>query len=94
MTLAQEFQEDSYFKAYLHYVDERQRAEDKGRDPEEVEFIPPFGEGDGTGDEATDPLDADAGASEDEGREDSGESDMQPPCFSLFFLLWLLSLSF
>jgi len=27
VTLAQEFQEDAYFEAYLHYVDERQQAE-------------------------------------------------------------------
>ena len=47
-----------------------------GRDPEEVEFIPPFSEGDGAGDEATNPLDADAGASEDKGHEDSGEPHM------------------
>ena len=76
MTLAQEFQEDSYFKAYLHYVDEYQWAEDEGRDPEEVEFISPSGEGDGAGDAATNPLDSDAGTPEDEGREDSGEPDV------------------
>ncbi|KAJ8431148.1 hypothetical protein Cgig2_026745 [Carnegiea gigantea] len=71
-----EFQEDSYFEAYLHYVDERQWAEDKGRDPEEVEFIPPSGEGEVAGDEAANPLDADAEASEEEGHEDSGEPDV------------------
>ena len=49
MTLAQEFQEDSNFESYLHYVDERQRAEDKGLDVEEVEFVPPLGEGEGAG---------------------------------------------
>ncbi|KAJ8438015.1 LOW QUALITY PROTEIN: hypothetical protein Cgig2_029996 [Carnegiea gigantea] len=78
VTLAQEFQEDSYFEAYLHYIDERQRAEDEGRDPEEVQFIPPFGEGEGegAGDEATNPLDAEPGASEEEGHEDSGEPDV------------------
>ncbi|KAJ8427748.1 hypothetical protein Cgig2_008552 [Carnegiea gigantea] len=57
------------------YVDERQRAEDEGRGPEEVEFIPPSGEGEGAQDEATNPLDADGGASEEEGHEDSGGSD-------------------
>jgi len=57
-------------------VDERQRAEDKGRDPEEVEFIPSSGEGEDAGDEATNPLDIEAGASEEVGREDSGESDV------------------
>jgi len=76
VTLAQEFQEDSYFEAYLHYVDERQRAVDEGRDPEEVEFIPPSVEGEDAGDEATNPLDAEAGASGEEGHEDSGEPDV------------------
>jgi len=76
LQLAQEFQEDSYFGAYLCYKDERQWAENEGRDPEEVEFSLPSGEVDGAGDEATNPLDADAGASEDEGPEDSGEPDM------------------
>ena len=49
VTLAQEFQEDSYFEAYLRYVDERQWAEDEGRDPEEVEFIPPPDKGECAG---------------------------------------------
>ncbi|KAJ8426754.1 hypothetical protein Cgig2_029423 [Carnegiea gigantea] len=75
MTLAQEFKEDSHFEAYLHYVDERQQAADEGRDPEKVEFIPPSAEGEDAGDEATNPLDAKAGASELEGHEDSGEPD-------------------
>ena len=69
--LAQTFQEDAHFKAYLHYVDERQQVEAEGQDLEEVEFIPPFGEGEGPGDEATNPLDAEARTPEDEGREDS-----------------------
>jgi len=66
VTLAQEFQEDSYFEAYLHYVDERQQAEAEGQNPEEVEIVPPSSEGDGPGDEATNPLDADAETPEDE----------------------------
>jgi len=76
VTLAQEFQEDSYFEAYLHYVDKRQRAEDEGRDLEEVEYIPPSGEGDGAGDEVTNPLDVNGKASEDEGREHNVEPDV------------------
>ncbi|KAJ8438792.1 hypothetical protein Cgig2_023826 [Carnegiea gigantea] len=52
------------------------QAEDEGRDLDEVEFIPPSGEGDGARDEATNPLDADAGTSDDEDREDSGELDI------------------
>ncbi|KAJ8441092.1 hypothetical protein Cgig2_000353 [Carnegiea gigantea] len=48
-TLGYLCKEDSYFEAYLHYVDECQWAEEEGRDPEEVEFIPPSGEGDGAG---------------------------------------------
>ena len=67
VTLAQEFQEDSYFEAYLHYVDERQQAEAEGQNPEEVEIVPPSSEGDGPGDEATKPSDADAETPEDEG---------------------------
>ncbi|KAJ8430670.1 hypothetical protein Cgig2_033826 [Carnegiea gigantea] len=69
--------EDSYFEAYLYYVDKRQRAVDEGRDPEEVEFIPPSTKGKDAGDEATNPLDVEAEASEEEGREDSGEPDMR-----------------
>jgi len=41
-----------------------------------VEFIPPTSEGDGPGDEATNPLEAKAGTPEDEAREDSGGPDM------------------
>ena len=41
-----------------------------------MEFIPPSGEDDGAGDKAINPLDVDLGASEDEGREDSGEPDV------------------
>ena len=74
--LAQEFLVDNYFKVNLHYVDVRQRVEAEGRDPEEVEFISPSDEGDGLGDEATDPGDADAKTPEDEGRENSGEPNM------------------
>ncbi|KAJ8433872.1 hypothetical protein Cgig2_021255 [Carnegiea gigantea] len=57
---AQKFQEDSYFEAYLHYIDERQWSEDKGRNLEEVEYIPPPGEGEGVRDKATNPLDTEA----------------------------------
>jgi len=76
VTLAHEFQENSYFEAYLHYVDERQWAEDEGRDPEEVELIPSSGEGEGAGGEPTNPLDAEAGASDEQGHEDSGEPNV------------------
>ena len=41
-----------------------------------MEFIPPSSAGDGARDDATNPLDANAGAFEEEGREDSGEPDM------------------
>jgi len=54
-------------------VDKRQRAEDE---PKEVEFIPPSDEVEGAGNEATNPLDAEAGAYEEEGHEDSGEPDV------------------
>ena len=50
MTLANEFQDDSYFEAYLHCVDERQRAAIEGRDPKEVEFIPSLTEGEDASD--------------------------------------------
>ncbi|KAJ8420250.1 hypothetical protein Cgig2_033521 [Carnegiea gigantea] len=76
VTLAHEFQENSYFQAYLHYVDERQRAADEGRDLKEVEFISPFAEGEDAGDEATIALDAEAGASEEAEHEGSGEPDV------------------
>jgi len=76
VTLAQEFQEDSYFEAYLHCIDERQWAEDEGRDPEEMEFIPPSSKGDGVRDEAINSLDAEVEASEEEGHKDSGEPDV------------------
>ena len=54
-------------------MDKRQRVEDGGRDPKEVEFIPPSDKGDGVRDKTTNPLDAEAGALEEEGHEDSGE---------------------
>ena len=76
MTLAHEFQEDSYFEGYLHYVDERERAADKGRDLEEVKFIPPSTEGEEAGDEATSPEDAEGGASKEEEHKGSGEPDV------------------
>jgi len=74
--LAQEFQEDAYFEAYLHHVDERQQAEAEGQDPKEVEFILPSGEGDRPGDEMTNPLDIEVETLEDEGREDSKGPDL------------------
>ncbi|KAJ8427306.1 hypothetical protein Cgig2_032955 [Carnegiea gigantea] len=46
-----------------------------GYDPEEVKFIPP-GKGEGVGDEATNSLDTEAGASEEEGHEDSRKLDV------------------
>ena len=74
--LASDFQEDNYFEAYPHYVDERQRVADEGRDPEEVEFIPSSIEGEDAGDEATNPMDAEVGASEEQDdHEDCGEPD-------------------
>ena len=76
MILANEFQNDSYFEAYLHDVNERQQAAVEGRDPEEVEFIAPSVEGEDAGDEATNPLEAEAGSSEEEEREDGGELDV------------------
>ena len=72
MTLAPDFQEDDYSETYLHYVDERQQADAEGRDPEEVEFIPSSGDGDGLEDEATNPLDAEAETPKNEDHEDSG----------------------
>ena len=41
-----------------------------------MEFIPPSAEGEDAGDKATNPLDAEARASEEEGHEDSGEPDV------------------
>ncbi|KAJ8442187.1 hypothetical protein Cgig2_005127 [Carnegiea gigantea] len=57
---------------YLH----KAWADAERRDPEEVEFIPPSSEGEAAGDEATNPLEAEAGASEEEEHEDGGEPDM------------------
>ena len=48
----------------------------EGRDPEEVEFITPSSEGRVVDDEATNPLEAEAGASEEEEHEDGGEPDV------------------
>ncbi|KAJ8449495.1 hypothetical protein Cgig2_002292 [Carnegiea gigantea] len=76
LTLASEFQDDHYFEAYLHFVDERERAAAKGRDLDEVDFIPPLTEGEVVEDEATNPLEAKAGASEGEEHEDGGEPDV------------------
>ena len=76
LTLAGEFSDDRYFEAYLHFVDERERAAGEGRDPEEVEFIPPSSEGEAAEDETTNPLEAKAGASEEEEREDGEEPDV------------------
>ena len=70
-TLVPDFQEDSYFEACIHHVEERQWAEAEGRDPKEVEFIPPSGEGDE--DEGTTPLDSEVGTLDNEGHGDGGE---------------------
>ena len=74
LTLAREFSDDRYFEAHLNFVDERERAAAEGRNPEEVEFTPPS-EGEAAVDEATNPLEAEAGLSEEE-YEDGGEPDM------------------
>ena len=57
-------------------MDELEQVATKGRDPEEVEFIPPSSEGEAAGDEATNPLEAETSASEEEGREGGGEPDV------------------
>ena len=57
-------------------MDECEQATAKGRDPKEVEFFPPSSEGEAIEDEATNPLEAKAGASEEEGLEDGGEPDV------------------
>jgi len=41
-----------------------------------VEFIPPLSEGEAVEDEATNPLEVEAGAPEEEGCEDGGEPDV------------------
>jgi len=56
-------------------VDEREQVAVEGRDPEEVEFIPPSSESEAVQDEATNPLEAEAGASEEEGHEGGEEPD-------------------
>ena len=76
LTLAGEFEDDRYVEAYLSFVDEREWAAAEGCDPEEVEFIPPSSEGEAVGDAATNPLEAEAGASEEEEHEDGGEPDV------------------
>ena len=45
----------------------------EGCNSKEVEFIPPLFESEAVEDEATNPLEADAGASEDEGHEGGEE---------------------
>ena len=76
MTLANEFQDDRYFEAYLHYMDECQWAAIEDRDPEQVELIPPSVEGEDAGDEATKPLEAEAEASKEKEHEVGGEPDV------------------
>ncbi|KAJ8426857.1 hypothetical protein Cgig2_006532 [Carnegiea gigantea] len=68
--------EQGYQQGHTETLGYLRKAKDEGRDPEEVEFIPPSGEGEGARDEATNPLDAEAEASEEEGHEDSGEPDV------------------
>ena len=76
LTLASEFQDDRYFKAYLHFMDECQQVAAEAHDAEEVDFIPPSTEGKVVGDEATNPQEAaEAGASEGEEHEDGGKPD-------------------
>jgi len=76
LTLVFEFLDERYYEAYLRFVDECEQATAKGRDPKEVEFFPPSSEGEAIEDEATNPLEAKAGASEEEGLEDGGEPDV------------------
>ena len=78
LTLADEFEDDRYFEAYLSFVDEREQTAAEGRDPEEVVFIPPSSEGEATEDEAINPLEAEAeaGAFAEEEHEDGGEPDV------------------
>ncbi|KAJ8451405.1 hypothetical protein Cgig2_017796 [Carnegiea gigantea] len=86
-----EFLDDRYYEPYLRFVDEREQAVVEGRDLEEVEFISPSSEGDAAEDEATNPLEAEAGAFEEEGRDDGGEPTRSPPapfihvCFCFMF---------
>jgi len=75
LTLIGKFQDDRYFEAYLRFVDECEQAAVEGHDPKEMEFVPPS-EGEVAEDEATNPLEAEASASEKEGREDGGDPDM------------------
>jgi len=75
MTLAPDFQEDSYFEAYIHYAEERQRAEAEGRDTRKTEFIPPSSEGDDPEAEGTTPLDDEAGTPDDEDHGNEREPD-------------------
>ena len=75
ITLAPDFREDNHFEAYIHYMEERQRAEAEGWDPEEVEFISPSSEGDDLEDGGTTPLDGEEGTPDDEDRGDGGEPD-------------------
>ena len=63
LTLAGDFGDDRYYEAYLKYVDERERAVAEGRDPNEVEFVPPS-EAEAA-DETTHPLEV-AGLFEEE----------------------------
>ena len=76
LTLAGEFKDDRYFEAYLRFVDEHEQAAVEGRDLEQVEFIPPWSEGGAAEDEATNPLEAETGASQDEEHEDGGDPDV------------------
>jgi len=76
LTLTGEFSDDRYFEAYLVFVDKCEQASAEGCDPEEVEFIPPSSKGEAAKDEATNPSEAKASASEEEDREDGGEPDV------------------
>ena len=74
LTLTCEFDDDRYFETYLHFVDKRERAAAECCDPEEVEFTPPS-EGEAATDKATNPLEVEAGTSEEE-HGDGGEPNV------------------
>ena len=75
MTSTPDFREDSYFEAYIHYVEERYRPEAEYPNPKEVDFIPPSGKGDNLKNEGTTPLDDEVEIADDEDRGDGREPD-------------------
>ena len=60
-------------------MDKHEWATAEGHDPEEVEFIPPSSEGEVARDKATNPLEPEVGASEEEEYEDGGEPNVWSP---------------